>query len=320
MDRPLVSVVIPAYNAELYIDEAIRSVQGQTYDNIEIIIVDDGSTDKTAKCVSPHVPAVQYIYQNNSGGYPGRARNTGISHASGMYICFLDADDVMQTNRVEKQVNFYSKHPGAGLLFMDYQNYSVNGNVGPTHFQTCNRLQEQLEGRQSLELQSAEATAILAKENFGLPSTTMIRRDVLTKIPGFSTELMTSEDFHFFYRIARFYNVGVINEVGSFRRLHDNNVTGNSIKVLSNYIISRTDLRNSESNELNKRLLNECLYRGELDLTRTYANQRKIIQAFFHNYRAMICIPAATLEHLKSVMYAFVRTLAIALHLKKPSP
>lgn len=89
---PLVSVIIPAYNAEKFIAETIESIIAQTYPNIEIIIVDDGSTDQTSRIVHGYQPRVRYYYQRNSGG-SSIPRNTGIAHSLGDYLCFNDADD-----------------------------------------------------------------------------------------------------------------------------------------------------------------------------------------------------------------------------------
>lgn len=95
---PLVSVVIPTYNYGQYIADTIRSVQEQTYKNIEIIVVDDGSTDNTLEVVAPF-DGVRYIYQENAGA--GAARNTGIAAASGEWIICLDSDDMIKPEYIE---------------------------------------------------------------------------------------------------------------------------------------------------------------------------------------------------------------------------
>jgi len=96
----LITVIIPAYNAEKYISKTIESVLNQTYNNIEIIIIDDGSTDKTASIVKSYENKVKYIYQENSG--VSSARNNGIALAKGNYIAFLDSDDYVLPKMYEK--------------------------------------------------------------------------------------------------------------------------------------------------------------------------------------------------------------------------
>ncbi len=320
VDHPLVSVIIPAYNAESYIDEALQSALDQTYSNLEIIVVNDGSKDGTAERVAAYRPRVHYYQQTNSGGYPGAPRNTGIKHCHGRYLCFLDADDIMLPDRVEKQVDFLSKHPEVGLVYVDYQNFSSKGLADKTHFQTCSLLHKKLECKQSLVLPREEAAAHLAQENFGLPSSMMIKREVLNSVPDFSTALQTGEDFHYCYLVARHYSLGVIKHLGALRRLHGSNATGDTLRVLHNSIICRTELRDTESNATNIRLLDEFLYRCEIDLARTYANQRNLRKATVHNLRALTGFVPTSSDHLKLGLRTLIRTAAIALHLKAPCP
>lgn len=118
MDHPLVSVIMPAYNAEEYIAESIDSVVDQTYKNWELIIIDDGSTDNTkaiAKKRAEKDNRVQYLYQEN--GKQGKARNYGINKSKGEYIAFLDADDLWVKEKLEIQIQFLKKHPKIDLVF-----------------------------------------------------------------------------------------------------------------------------------------------------------------------------------------------------------
>lgn len=104
-DFPLVSIVIPAYNAEPFFDECLSSVEGQTYRNLEIIIVDDGSTDGTLEIATSHAEhdsRIVVVSQQNQ--YAGVARNNGMDLATGEYICFLDADDVFRPKMIERMV------------------------------------------------------------------------------------------------------------------------------------------------------------------------------------------------------------------------
>lgn len=103
-NRPLVSVIIPAYNAGKYIDQTIHSVLNQTYSPVEIIIVNDGSTDNTAEVLRKYQSdsRVKVIYQPNSGC--SSAKNTGLAHISGDYIQYLDADDLLSPDKIEEQV------------------------------------------------------------------------------------------------------------------------------------------------------------------------------------------------------------------------
>lgn len=101
--QPLVSVIIPLYNAELYVGEAIESILGQTYPNIEVIVVDDGSTDKSLEAAKKYESEKVHVYHQENSGAPV-ARNYGFRMSKGDYIQYLDADDLLTPNKIEKQV------------------------------------------------------------------------------------------------------------------------------------------------------------------------------------------------------------------------
>src|SRR5882757_4082321 len=105
MNTPLVSVIMPAYNAEKYIAEAINSVKQQTYTAWELIVIDDGSTDNTAAIIKKYAGTdnrIMYTYQANGG--QGKARNNGLKKATGEYVAFLDADDLWIPEKLNTQV------------------------------------------------------------------------------------------------------------------------------------------------------------------------------------------------------------------------
>jgi glycosyltransferase involved in cell wall biosynthesis len=113
--NPLISIVIPCYNYASYLSEAIQSGLDQTYQPIEVIVVDDGSTDDTAKVAKSFAPKVRYHYQDNAG--PSAARNTGAGLAKGNYIVFLDADDVLKPEYVAECLAHLGKHPQARYVY-----------------------------------------------------------------------------------------------------------------------------------------------------------------------------------------------------------
>jgi len=111
-EAPLVSVVIPTYNRSLYLKQAIESVQGQTYDNWELVIIDDGSTDDTfdiVKKYSERDKRIKYFRQENAG--VAAARNAGISQSHGVWIAFLDDDDCWFSHKLDMQMKFLAKNP-----------------------------------------------------------------------------------------------------------------------------------------------------------------------------------------------------------------
>mgnify|MGYP001146457269 FL=1 len=110
----LVSVVIPAYNAELYIKHAIDSILCQSHSDLEVIIVNDGSTDNTQAIVMSFTdPRVRLVNKTNGG--MSSARNAGVDQAKGEYLAFLDADDYWMPDKLEKQISLLNKKPNIGF-------------------------------------------------------------------------------------------------------------------------------------------------------------------------------------------------------------
>ena len=126
-NQPIVSVIIPVYNVEDYLCECVDSVINQTYKNLEIILVDDGSTDSSGKICDDYSKKderIAVIHQTNGG--PSKTRNAGLDHAKGKYIYFLDSDDYIELNALEMLANTAESN-GADLVFFDAHSFSDNG-------------------------------------------------------------------------------------------------------------------------------------------------------------------------------------------------
>lgn len=126
--RPLVSVVIATYNMAAYLPLAVRSALGQTYKNIEILIVDDGSTDSTRDIVEPFLEdqRVRYLYQENKG--QAAAKNHGVRESRGQYVAFLDADDLWVRDKLEQQLPLFFRSPAVGVVFSRVAYIDESGN------------------------------------------------------------------------------------------------------------------------------------------------------------------------------------------------
>jgi glycosyltransferase involved in cell wall biosynthesis len=129
MKLPLVSVIIPVYNAEKYLQLAIDSVLNQTYTNLELILINDLSTDNSREiCLANKDPRVKYFENNKNLGI-ALTRNMGFSKASGKYIAILDNDDIALPARIEAQVNFLETHPDFGMCGTLYSVIDSNGKI-----------------------------------------------------------------------------------------------------------------------------------------------------------------------------------------------
>lgn len=194
----LVSIIIPAYNAEKYIGRAIESALGQTYKDIEIIVVDDGSTDRTAEIVrSFQDPKIRYLRQENK--FQGAARNYGIKESRGEYITFLDADDMYLPEKVERQVKFLQEHPEYDAAYCNAVHfYSRN----PDKFY-----------RKKGSFPSGDIFSELLHSSLINPNCAIIRRGVLEKVGGFSEVRYWPEEWDLWLRIARAgYKFGYMDE------------------------------------------------------------------------------------------------------------
>lgn len=100
--KPLVSVIIPCFNSELFIQDCVESVLKQTYENIEIILIDDGSTDESLSKIEQFSTKIMILKKENQGA--ASARNLGIRNSNGSYIAFLDSDDIWHPEKIERQV------------------------------------------------------------------------------------------------------------------------------------------------------------------------------------------------------------------------
>lgn len=123
---PLVSIIIPTYNNGRFISFAIDSALNQTYRNLEIIVVNDGSIDDTKEIIKQYQGRIKYIYQANQG--PASARNKGIKESQGKYLQFLDADDLISSEKIEKQVEFLEKEKYPVVVYSDvryFRDYDI---------------------------------------------------------------------------------------------------------------------------------------------------------------------------------------------------
>jgi len=213
MNTSLVSVIVPAYNAQAFIGETIQSVINQTYSDWEMLIVDDGSTDETAEVVKTYLgdPRIKYFHQSNQER--SAARNHGIRRASGEYIAFLDADDLWLPDKLRRQVDYLNNHPEVGLCFTNRTLINSKGVPIPAP-----KITVPLDKDQFSEL---------LKVNFISNSTVMTTRSIVNRVGLFDESLPAfgSEDWDMWLRIARFYPIYFIDKPLMLYRVHVGNTS-----------------------------------------------------------------------------------------------
>jgi glycosyltransferase involved in cell wall biosynthesis len=198
MNKPKVSVIIPTYNAIAYLPEAVASVLKQTFKDFELIIVDDGSSDRTVEWASQISDRrVKVILQDNHGS--ARARNQGIAIAEGEYIALLDADDVWETTKLEKQVNFLDRNPSIGLV--DTSVVLINEDGKSTGKVVASKAEKDV-WKQLVQFQPV----------CSCDSTPLIRRECFETVGLFDEDLLFLEDLDLWIRLASRYQFGAIEE------------------------------------------------------------------------------------------------------------
>ncbi|MEP6886701.1 MAG: glycosyltransferase [Nitrospirales bacterium] len=197
----LVSVVIPCYKQAHFLGHAIESVLNQTVQSHEIIVVDDGSPDET-QAVATRYPTVRYVCQTNQG--LSAARNTGLQHARGAFVVFLDADDRLLPNHFLVSRKAFRRRPEAAFVC---GNYRFVGDEQATHRHDCRP--------------QPDHYGTLLRSNFiGPPHTVMFRREAVIRSGGFMTTLNSCEDQDMYLRIARTAAVYCHHEVIAEYRRH----------------------------------------------------------------------------------------------------
>jgi glycosyltransferase involved in cell wall biosynthesis len=214
-----VSIVIPVYNSMLYFPETLESALQQTFDDFEVIIVNDGSTDEIETWVKEQTdPRLTLISQDNQGA--SKARNTGILHSTGDYIAFLDADDLWAPTKLAAQVEFLDNHPQVGLVYTWVLSIDASGNSRGRIFKN-----------------SAEGKiwdTLILHNVLECGSTPLVRRECFDQVGMFDESLTNIEDRDMWLRIAKDYDFAVVKEPLVYYRLHPNSKGKNWPRVERN--------------------------------------------------------------------------------------
>jgi glycosyltransferase involved in cell wall biosynthesis len=228
--QPLVSVIIPAYNGQEYIREAIQSVLAQTYRPIEVLVVDDGSPINMREAVSGFGPEVRYLRQENGG--TASARNTGWRAAGGEFIALLDQDDLWLPQKLERQVPRFAEDPRIGLVTAWMEVFdTTTGDPKGTYKPPAEMTVHDMLGHELPPVQ-----------------TMIFRRSALEKIGGFDPSLRGTDDWDVNIRLAAEFRVVTVQEVLGRARMHDSQQGSNGEQMYRNSIRVLDKHRNVHAN------------------------------------------------------------------------
>lgn len=214
MSQPLVSVIIPVYNCERYLAQAIESVLAQTYSPLEIIVINDGSTDGSEAVARQFLPKIRYCAQSNQG--LGATRNRGAQLAQGDYLAFLDADDLWTPDKLERQMALFNDDPHLDIAFGYVQQFYT----------------PELEAE--LKSKIAYAEEIIKGHHAG---TMLIKRDSFFKVGLFETDWHIGEfiDWYLKAKEQKLKSV-MLPDVVMKRRLHTTNMSIRERKHQADYV------------------------------------------------------------------------------------
>jgi glycosyltransferase involved in cell wall biosynthesis len=213
---PVISVVIPSYNHAHFLGDAIRSVLAQEYPRVEIVVVNDGSTDNTRETVAPFA-GVQYVEQVNRG--LASARNAGLAVCCGEFVIFLDADDRLLPGALETGMRQLSARPDAAFAAGFSRFISREGLPQPTD-------------QPARPADEHRYVTLLRRNRVRNPATVMFRREIVERVGGFSSEVDATADYDIYLRISRTHSVIFHEQVVAEYRKHGQNMSENAALML----------------------------------------------------------------------------------------
>lgn len=238
---PIVSVVIPTYNAGKYLPATINSILEQDFDDLEIIVVDDQSTDNTEEVLNKigSDKIFYYCLEENHGG-PSRPRKIGIKEAKGEFIALCDSDDLFAPGRLNFAVKLLRNHPELGMVFTDEQKFddATGKDLGNflKGYDRFHALPKKQVEKDCFVIAPDNAFSCLFFENYIMPSGVTIRRSIFKDIGSFDETLTNGDDRDMWFRITRKYPIGFINKIGFRYRVRAGSISGRGATLSENRI------------------------------------------------------------------------------------
>jgi glycosyltransferase involved in cell wall biosynthesis len=201
MINPLVSIIVPAYNAAKHISDTIKSVQNQTFKDFELIIIDDGSKDNTLEVIESFLDdkRIKYIFQENKG--QASARNNGIREAKGSLIAFQDSDDLWKPNKLEKQLSLFDD-PSIGVCYSDVEVLD-DETEKIIEYKRTNNFEQMRRG---------DILKDLIYYNFIPFASVIVRKTCLEKVKGMDESILIGDDWDLILRLSVFFKFDYVDE------------------------------------------------------------------------------------------------------------
>lgn len=316
---PLISVIIPTFNRKNWLRAAIESVLAQDYQNVEIVVVDDGSSDGTQEILCDLIARadIKYIYQSNTGR-PAAARNRGLRESTGSIVVFLDSDDLLLPGSVSRRLGVLAAFPQVGFVCTNWQCFSgsAEGPLKPSRIITS-RFMERLPTelidfrRDDVVVFQAPFVYELFNSDFVNTSTVMVRREVLDRVGTFDESFVIGEDYDLWLRVGLHTRMAFVESPLGLLRTHNGHLTGDEhlnfeqdALVALQFIKARSNLPSKWRKRFMRRLAQ--FYRtGGATFLRS-ADRRRAVRFFLMAWR---CEPAS-MENVKWIFRCLVPSAA----------
>jgi glycosyltransferase involved in cell wall biosynthesis len=214
---PLVSIIVPCYNHEKYVEETIESIANQTYENIELIVIDDGSKDRSSEILERLSKKYNFYFEHQVNAGLSITLNKAIKMCKGKYVSICASDDKYAFNKIEAQVRLMEQHEEYGMCYSNVYIFTDEGNV------QARRLQNPEEGWVFDKIFNASF--------FMQAVSCFYKKNVLLELGGFDENLKV-EDTDLHLRLTSRYQVGYIDDFLAYYRVHDNNTVNNKVMIL----------------------------------------------------------------------------------------
>jgi len=284
-----ISVIIPSFNRAKYLGDTIRSVLGQSFQDFEIIIVDDGSTDNTKEIVldfQKRDNRIKYLYQNNKG--TSSAKNTGIKLSQGDFLQFLDSDDLIEEKKLEVQVYHLNTNPDTDIVYSDAR-FFPDEDIAKRYYSLDGKNRPWMP---KISGSGEELLKLLLSRNIMPTSAPLLRKNIFKIIKPFDESLICYEDWDLWIRCAlankKFF---FLNSEGSLTliRFHPNSLSTDLIKMYKSKLKVQLKIMGSLNGNLlkiNKRGYNNTSILLLLELFKKDKRFNHLIKLLYHAFKA----------------------------------
>jgi len=259
--HPLVSVIIPTFNYGQFIGQTLESVQAQTYQNWECVVVDDDSTDNTPQVVTRYAVGdnrIKYLHQINQR--QAAARNHGLQHATGKYVQFLDADDLIEPYKLERQVGYLEQHPEVDIVYSSVRYFSSEN----IHERLFSMGKDNSPWMPEVSGAGQDILSLLVRANIMAVNSPLVRRSVVDDVGPFDHKLPPLEDWDFWLRCAvkgKRFQHDKTNGTLALVRSHPASSSRNKTRMMRAGVRMRRKLEqridDAEIRKLNRELMSE---------------------------------------------------------------